>query len=64
MELGQGWEPLCEFLGLPVPDEPFPRVNDAEAVERYARHVITTIAVIWLGIFLVLGSALYICFKP
>jgi hypothetical protein len=27
-EVKQGWEPLCEFLGLPVPDEPFPRTND------------------------------------
>jgi hypothetical protein len=25
----QGWEPLCAFLGVAVPDEPFPRVNDA-----------------------------------
>lgn len=24
-----GWEPLCHFLELPVPDEAFPRVNDA-----------------------------------
>ncbi|KAK0636121.1 hypothetical protein B0T17DRAFT_483974, partial [Bombardia bombarda] len=24
-----GWEPLCEFLGRPVPDEPFPHVNAA-----------------------------------
>lgn len=24
-----GWEPLCEFLELPVPDTPFPRVNDS-----------------------------------
>jgi hypothetical protein len=23
-----GWEPLCEFLDVPVPSEPFPRVND------------------------------------
>jgi hypothetical protein len=22
-----GWEPLCEALGLPVPDEPFPNLN-------------------------------------
>ena len=26
-EVKQGWEPLCEFLGLPVPEEPFPRTN-------------------------------------
>ncbi|MFW6058694.1 MAG: sulfotransferase, partial [Phycisphaeraceae bacterium] len=24
---GEGWEKLCPFLGLPVPDEPFPRSN-------------------------------------
>jgi hypothetical protein len=28
-EVTQGWAPLCDFLGVPVPlDEPFPRVND------------------------------------
>jgi len=27
-EVGQGWGPLCDFLGIPVPDEPFPRTND------------------------------------
>ena len=25
----QGWKPLCDFLGVPVPDTPFPRVNSA-----------------------------------
>lgn len=25
-----GWEPLCEFLEVPVPDAPFPRLNDAK----------------------------------
>ncbi|QKG22607.1 sulfotransferase family protein [Actinomadura verrucosospora] len=27
-EAAQGWEPLCAFLGVPVPDEPYPRSND------------------------------------
>lgn len=26
----QGWEPLCEFLGVPVPEDPFPRVNSRD----------------------------------
>ncbi len=26
----QTWEPLCEFLGCPVPDQPFPRTNSTE----------------------------------
>ncbi|KAK8131493.1 hypothetical protein PG984_007931 [Apiospora sp. TS-2023a] len=25
-----GWEPLCRFLGRPVPDEPFPNGNSSE----------------------------------
>ena len=27
-EVRDGWGPLCAFLGVPVPDEPFPRTND------------------------------------
>lgn len=26
-DVAQGWEPLCAFLGVPVPDQPFPRSN-------------------------------------
>ncbi len=29
-EIREGWAPLCSFLGLPVPEEPFPRVNSTE----------------------------------
>ncbi|GLY96092.1 sulfotransferase family protein [Actinoplanes sp. NBRC 103695] len=27
-EVKQGWAPLCDFLGVPVPDTEFPRLND------------------------------------
>jgi hypothetical protein len=29
-EVGSGWGPLCEFLGLPVPDTAYPSVNSTE----------------------------------
>ncbi|MEV0401924.1 sulfotransferase family protein [Actinoallomurus sp. NPDC050550] len=29
-QVKQGWGPLCDFLGVPVPDEPFPRSNDRQ----------------------------------
>ncbi len=29
-EVSQGWGPLCEFLGVPVPDTPYPRENSTE----------------------------------
>ena len=28
----EGWEPLCKFLGVPVPQSPFPRVNDKKVI--------------------------------
>jgi hypothetical protein len=38
-EISQGWEPLCDFLGRPVPEEPFPRLNDtAEFTKRILEH--------------------------
>ena len=27
-DVRQGWQPLCAFLGVAVPDTPFPRTND------------------------------------
>lgn len=27
-QVKEGWEPLCSFLGVRVPDAPFPRTND------------------------------------
>ncbi|GAB3973119.1 sulfotransferase family protein [Actinoallomurus acanthiterrae] len=27
-DVKSGWEPLCKFLDVPVPAEPFPRMND------------------------------------
>jgi hypothetical protein len=33
-EVKQGWGPLCEFLGVEEPDEPFPRLNDTAEMRR------------------------------
>jgi len=27
-DVREGWDPLCAFLGVPVPDDAFPRTND------------------------------------
>ena len=29
-EVGEGWGPLCEFLGVPEPDSPLPHANDRD----------------------------------
>lgn len=29
-EVAQGWAPLCEFLGVPIPETPYPRENTTQ----------------------------------
>ena len=39
-DVKQGWQPLCEFLAVPVPvGEPFPHVNDAEAFRKRVQEL-------------------------
>jgi sulfotransferase family protein len=36
-QVKEGWEPLCRFLGVPVPEgRPFPRLNDRETFRARA----------------------------
>lgn len=37
-----GWEPLCEFLGVPVPPEPYPRVNSREEMNMRTGEIDTS----------------------
>jgi len=30
-----GWEPLCRFLGVPVPDTPYPRTNSTDELKEH-----------------------------
>ena len=32
-DVREGWGPLCRFLEVPVPDEPFPRLNDTATIQ-------------------------------
>jgi len=34
-DVAEGWEPLCAFLGVPVPNHPFPRLNDTAKMRRW-----------------------------
>ncbi|MEZ4865651.1 MAG: sulfotransferase [Caldilineaceae bacterium] len=46
--VADGWEPLCHFLGISMPEEPFPRVNDrndwVESKPAWAKHLSSTVA--------------------
>lgn len=49
----QGWGPLCEFLGLPVPQTEFPNVNDRANIKKAIKGM-TRGAYVILGV----GAAL------
>ncbi len=48
-DVREGWEPLCAFLGVPVPDEPFPHLNDGDEFERRVRERLLPMAAAALG---------------
>lgn len=49
-DVKQGWEPLCRFLGVPVPDKPFPRLNDTQEFQRNIKRAeIMSSAILGLG---------------
>jgi hypothetical protein len=50
--LEDGWEPLCRFLGKPVPTAPFPRVNETAALQEkmklYVVEAFRRSAMVWV----------------
>jgi hypothetical protein len=39
-EAAQGWQPLCDFLDVPIPDTPYPRSNDAASTSAFIDEVL------------------------
>ncbi len=44
-KVSEGWAPLCKFLGVPIPDTPFPQVNDTPTFKKRIR----VLKVIWFA---------------
>jgi hypothetical protein len=55
----EGWGPLCNFLGIPVPEDiPFPHINDHETVKKQinrARRMYQVFPFAVIGIILLIG---------
>merc|ERR1711915_1127770 len=43
----EGWKPLYNFLGVPVPDVPFPNVNDTPSVLANLRKIKRIRNILW-----------------
>ncbi|KDQ13804.1 hypothetical protein BOTBODRAFT_361023 [Botryobasidium botryosum FD-172 SS1] len=60
-QVKEGWTPLCHFLGVSIPDLPFPRVNDAESFNsRYRSDLMASAGwgLLWMSIAVVGGTSL------
>ncbi|KZT50496.1 hypothetical protein CALCODRAFT_184342 [Calocera cornea HHB12733] len=55
----EGWEPLCAFLDVPVPDVPFPRTNDTKEMRRNIRNAMLLGRAAWAGIGLAVVAGGY-----
>ncbi|MEZ4863641.1 MAG: sulfotransferase [Caldilineaceae bacterium] len=60
-EVKEGWEPLCRFLNVPVPETPFPHLNDTAEFQKMAnRRRLLGRLVPWLLAVLVVVVALVV----
>jgi len=56
----QGWKPLCEFLGVDVPDVPFPRLNTKETSGKDLKKIFEESELyrrLWIEFVIVLAAA-------
>jgi len=51
----QGWGTPCAFLGVPVPDMPFPRVNDTKSWQTHVAKAKMKTAMNAVKVLTVLG---------
>ena len=65
-DVAQGWGPLCQFLNVPVPDVPFPRVNDTAEFHSRVFWIRRSIDVVVVGVclFVALQVSLASSFFP
>lgn len=57
----EGWEPLCTFLGVPIPaNTSFPYVNDNEMVQRQMKTARMMYTAIPIAILLIVGALIWL----
>ena len=62
-EVKEGYAPLCKFLGVPVPDEPYPNVNDTKEQQARHGHMKKVCFLIWSVATAAVGTAVYFFYQ-
>ncbi|OAA78916.1 hypothetical protein LEL_02402 [Akanthomyces lecanii RCEF 1005] len=63
MDLGEGWKPLADFLGVPVPDIPLPQANDAAEADAVTRRILVTAGLSWIAIMVTAGTVAWQAYR-
>ncbi|WP_166173975.1 sulfotransferase family protein [Rubrobacter tropicus] len=61
-EVKDGWDPLCDFLGVEVPGKPFPRLNDTAEMRSRVRAV-RAVSLAVPAVLALLAGGLYLTFS-
>ena len=59
----QGWGPLCKFLGVAEPLEPFPNLNDRASFEKMRKGVMFVAYLTLAGYAAAAAVALYLVWR-
>lgn len=60
----EGWEPLCRYLGVEVPDQPFPRLNEGESIKAFFLGLQLFGVFCWTFYLGIVAGAAYLAMYP
>jgi len=56
----QGWKPLCEFLEVPIPENPFPHENETKVFRKFLWRIdIVSKIIVWILPAITVASVAY-----
>jgi len=58
-EVKQGWEPLCKFLNVDIPDIPFPYKNKTKNMGHMSRFINTMFIIIIITVIAIIISSVF-----
>ncbi|CAO1602473.1 hypothetical protein XANCAGTX0491_006083 [Xanthoria calcicola] len=60
----EGWPRLCAFLEVPVPEVPFPNLNDAKALKKVMKRTRMMGAAVWMIYLTLVGLSAFLLIAP
>lgn len=59
-DVREGWNPLCKILNVPMPKTPFPRLNDAQTMDKFMKYNVKKGLMAWACMSLISVSTVFL----